>query len=47
MTIDTDTQTWTITAQLTCNMCSCLPMGRHDAGRGPGRVISASIAQRQ
>jgi hypothetical protein len=44
MTIDTDTQTWTTTGQLTCDVCGCLRAGRHDAGRGPGRVISASIA---
>jgi hypothetical protein len=43
MTIDTDTQTWTITGQLTCDVRSCLRVGRHDAG-GPGWEISASIA---
>jgi hypothetical protein len=36
MTIETDTQTWTITGQLTCGVCSCLRVGRHDAGRWPG-----------
>ena len=36
MTIDTDTQTGTITGQLICDVCSCLRVGRHDAGRGPG-----------
>jgi len=35
MTINTDTKTWTITGQLTCDVCSCLRVGRHDAGRGP------------